>query len=297
MMAILKLKIFFFLGLLIISFEGYAQNIFQLEGKVGIGNSVPQSQLHIGSNDGERNGVYKTRLTLEPPAHTGGGWDFKTKDDPVSAYLSLGYGNEIMTLVHSGNVGIGVTDPQHRLDVGGNLLLRNQVHQAGAGALIAFSSYGVSNVGPRIRSYLDYASGSESSSRLILSSYSNGYQDELTLMQGKVGIGMLNPTDKLSVNGNIRAKEIKVENGNWPDYVFDPAHVSMPLIDVERFIKENKHLPEIPSAKEVHESGVNLGEMNAKLLKKIEEMTLYMIEQHKRLDKLQAEVDALRKGD
>ncbi|PRY48100.1 hypothetical protein B0I27_11634 [Arcticibacter pallidicorallinus] len=214
-------------------------------------------------------------------------------------YFSTGSSSvlsERLRITHAGDVGIGTSNPQQKLDVGGNLLLRNQVHQAGAGACIFFSSYKASHAGPRIRSYLDYAGGSESSSRLILSSYNNGYEDELTLMQGKVGIGMLNPTEKLWVNGNIRAKEIKVENGNWPDYVFDPGHVSMPLLYVEQFIQKNKHLPEIPSAKEVRENGVTLGEMNSKLLKKIEEMTLYMIEQHKRLDKLQSEVDELRKG-
>lgn len=294
--GVTELKVLLLGSLLMVCFDGYSQNIHQVNNKVGIGNSSPEGQLHIGSNDGERNGVYKTRLTLEPPAHTGGGWDFKTKDDPISAYLSLGYGNEIMTLVHSGNVGIGTSDPKQRLDVAGNLLLRNYTNQIGGGTFISFSSYDASSAGPRIRSYLDYAHGTESSSRLILSSYSNGYQDEVTLMQGKVGIGTLNPSDKLSVNGNIRAREIKVDNSKWPDYVFEPSYISSSLEDVERFIKANKHLPDIPSAKDVRENGVNLGEMNAKLLMKIEEMTLYLIEQNRRLGNLQAEVAELRKA-
>lgn len=207
------------------------------------------------------------------------------------------YSQNINPWPANGNVGIGTTNPLAPLDVSGNIILRNYQNVPGGGTSIYFTPYGDDYThAPKIRSHLDYASGPESSSRLILSSYSNGYKDELTLMQGKVGIGTLNPTDKLSVNGNIRAREIKVDNGNWPDYVFEPSYVSSSLMDVERFIKENKHLPEMPSAKEVNENGVSLGEMNAKLLKKIEEMTLYMIEQHKRLDKLQAEVDELRKG-
>lgn len=101
---------------------------------------------------------------------------------------------------------------------------------------------------------------------------------------GNVGIGTLNPTEKLSVNGKIRAKEIKVEAAPWPDYVFAPSYKLPALKATEQFIKEHKHLPEIPSAIEVKKDGVNLGEMNAKLLKKIEELTLHLIDQNKRLD-------------
>ncbi|HEY0055200.1 MAG TPA: hypothetical protein VGB63_07585 [Pedobacter sp.] len=100
---------------------------------------------------------------------------------------------------------------------------------------------------------------------------------------GNVGIGTTNPQGyKLSVAGKIRASEIKVEALPWPDYVFDQTYKLPDLKATEQFIKENKHLPEIPSAAEVAKDGVNLGEMNAKLLQKIEELTLYIIEQNKR---------------
>lgn len=99
---------------------------------------------------------------------------------------------------------------------------------------------------------------------------------------GNVGIGTASPTSKLSVNGNIRAKEIKVENINWPDYVFSEDHQLRSLKDIESYIQEHRRLPEIPSAEKVKEDGFDLGEMNAKLLKKIEELTLYLIEQERR---------------
>lgn len=105
---------------------------------------------------------------------------------------------------------------------------------------------------------------------------------------GNVGIGTLNPTEKLAVNGNIRAKEIKVENNNWPDYVFDQHYQVTPIAKIEQFIKQNKHLEGVPSARDVQANGINLSEMNAILLKKIEELTLIVIEQNKRLEKLEA---------
>jgi hypothetical protein len=98
---------------------------------------------------------------------------------------------------------------------------------------------------------------------------------------GNVGIGTATPNAKLAVNGNIRAKEIKVETANWPDYVFAKDYELPSLTDTENHIKEKGHLPGIPSAEEVKANGIELGEMNAKLLKKIEELTLYLIEMKK----------------
>lgn len=106
------------------------------------------------------------------------------------------------------------------------------------------------------------------------------------LVDGNVGIGLTNPTEKLEVNGKIRAKEIKVETSGWPDYVFSPSYKKMPLAELEKFIQKNGHLPEIPSAKEVELNGVELGEMNKLLLKKIEELTLHLIEQGKEIEAL-----------
>jgi hypothetical protein len=107
---------------------------------------------------------------------------------------------------------------------------------------------------------------------------------------GNVGIGVTNPTEKLSVNGKIRAKEIKVEAINWPDYVFGEDYELPELKNTEEFIKKNKHLPGIPSAEEVEKEGVSLGEMNNKLLKKIEELTLHLISMKKELDELKTKI-------
>lgn len=98
---------------------------------------------------------------------------------------------------------------------------------------------------------------------------------------GHIGIGTLNPKEALSVNGNIRAQEIKVETSGWPDYVFKPSYILPTLNEVKLYIDKNQHLPDMPSEKEVASNGINLGEMNKLLTKKIEELTLYLIEKDK----------------
>lgn len=105
------------------------------------------------------------------------------------------------------------------------------------------------------------------------------------LPSGNVGIGTTTPKEKLSVNGNIRAREIKVESANWPDYVFAEAYQPMSLSNLKTFVKEHKHLPGIPSATEVKGEGISLGEMNRKLIEKIEELTLHLIEKDEQLSK------------
>lgn len=111
----------------------------------------------------------------------------------------------------------------------------------------------------------------------------NGIQAIRALSNGYVGINTRNPTTNLDVNGKIRAKEIKVEAGTWPDYVFDPSYELPSLEHTDRFIKANGHLPGIPSAEEVSASGIELGQMNSKLLQKIEELTLHLIDQAKEI--------------
>lgn len=102
---------------------------------------------------------------------------------------------------------------------------------------------------------------------------------------GNVGIGITNPsTDKLAVNGNIRAKEVKVEIANWPDYVFDKGYNLPSLKEIKNHIQEKGHLPKIPSAAEMEQNGVELGEMNKLLLEKIEELTLYILKQQEEIE-------------
>lgn len=111
---------------------------------------------------------------------------------------------------------------------------------------------------------------------------------------GNVGIGTSSPTQKLSVNGTIRAKEVIVETTGWSDYVFEDGYRLQPLVEVRETIKREKHLPGIPSAAEITQNGIGLGEMQAKLLAKIEELTLHVISQEQRIQALEAENVALK---
>jgi len=103
---------------------------------------------------------------------------------------------------------------------------------------------------------------------------------------GNVGIGTDNPTYKLSVLGNIRSTEVVVETG-WADYVFDEKYKLNSLDEVEKFIQQNKHLPNVPSAKEIQTNGLQLGDTQKRMMEKIEELTLYMIEANKRIAALE----------
>ena len=127
--------------------------------------------------------------------------------------------------------------------------------------------------------------GTESAHNLT---FTAGYwNDVMTLTtSGNVGIGTLNPSAKLAVDGNIKAREIKVETTVWPDYVFEESYALPTLMATKQYIKENGHLPGIPSASDVKANGIELGDMNAKLLQKIEELTIYLIHKDEEIAKM-----------
>lgn len=110
-----------------------------------------------------------------------------------------------------------------------------------------------------------------------------------------IGIGttVMNGNYKLFVESGIRTRKVKVDIDSWADYVFEADYRLASLKDVEDFIKKNKHLPGVPSAREVEKEGLNLGDNQAVLLKKIEELTLYLIEQNKEKDQIKARIKEL----
>jgi hypothetical protein len=112
-------------------------------------------------------------------------------------------------------------------------------------------------------------------------------------VSGNVGIGETNPQHKLAVNGTIKAKEIIVETTGWSDYVFASDYRLAPLSEVEAHIAEKKHLPGIPSAAEVAEKGVNVAQVQAALLAKVEELTLHLIAQEKTITELRGRLQQL----
>jgi hypothetical protein len=101
---------------------------------------------------------------------------------------------------------------------------------------------------------------------------------------GNIGIGTTNPTGyKMAVNGGIHAQQVNVDLSGWSDYVFDKDYHLPTLTETAAYINQNHHLAEIPSAAEITKNGLDLGEMNKLLLKKVEELTLYLIEKDKEI--------------
>ncbi|MGA2000965.1 MAG: hypothetical protein ABSG52_13295 [Terriglobales bacterium] len=187
-------------------------------------------------------------------------------------------------LTQTGNVGIGTATPGFSLDVVGGI--RSQL---GSFPQITFTQTGAP--GFVVQEYR-HQINADGSYRIY--DMTAGAVPRFTLTQsGYVGIGTTNPQYPLSVNGTIQAKEVIVNTG-WSDYVFGPDYRVRPLTEVAAFIKANHHLPDIPSEAEVKQNGVSLGEMQAKLLAKIEELTLQMIhlnEKNRALEKKVAQLE------
>ena len=206
-----------------------------------------------------------------------------------------------ITELSNGNVGIGTTNPNHKLDI-----------NTGGGNLKTYS-YGIEHTvnttggwarGFRLRNENDNKTtvfGSLGGNAYITTGFDintdpTGYKNQrLTILtNGNVGIGTTNPGSyKLAVEGKIGAHEIVVTTDGWSDFVFNNDYKLKDLEEVESFIEENNHLPDVPSEKEVMENGIALGEMDAKLLQKIEELTLYMIEQNKETKAMKAQLNKL----
>ncbi|CAH0277432.1 MULTISPECIES: SlyX family protein [unclassified Pedobacter] len=202
----------------------------------------------------------------------------------------------------NGNVGIGTTNPRGVLDIAthipdgmlGAVLGRlPEGDGTGNGTFVGVQGFNTNvldgksfsilhNFYGETNSSINFHRGKDVTGGFISFNTSSNLERMRIDAFGNVGIGTLTPREKLSVNGNIRAKEIKVEATNWPDYVFEEGYKVGTLKGLESYIKTNKHLPGMPSAKEVERNGVELGEMNKLLLKKIEELTLHLIEhEHK----------------
>jgi hypothetical protein len=113
---------------------------------------------------------------------------------------------------------------------------------------------------------------------------------------GKVGIGCTSQTVELAVNGKIQAKEIEITTTPCSDFVFEKSYKLMNLNDLGKFVTVHKHLPEIPSAIEFKEKGMNISEMNDILLRKVEELTLYIIDLDKQLQEAKSEIEKLNAG-
>ncbi|WP_428231959.1 hypothetical protein [Flavobacterium sp.] len=262
-------------------------NSFVYSGNFGIGLSNPETRLHangaltIGSESVNAN---TTKIFLKNPA--GKTWAISSGANMIteSSFSIYNWSENQSTpyfhISNNGNVGIGTYQPNVPLTV-----------------------YGVSNFFPARIGSGDARSLEISNTANFATFVNNQYpvflktgsgDQPLVLDAARVGIGTANPSSMLTVAGNIASREVKVTVDAGADFVFENDYNLPSLESVDKFIKENKHLPEIASAKKMQKDGINLSEMNIKLLQKIEEMTLYMIEMKKENEKQNEEIKNLK---
>ncbi|MEO6253359.1 MAG: hypothetical protein ABIO79_08650, partial [Ferruginibacter sp.] len=125
---------------------------------------------------------------------------------------------------------------------------------------------------------------------VIVNPSSGGYIQLNPTGGGNVAIGNVvagSAGYKLAVTGKMICEEVRVKLSTaWPDYVFEDNHQLLPLQQLSQFIKTNKHLPNIPPANEIEKNGMELGDMQKKMMQKIEELTLYILQQQKEIEEL-----------
>ena len=262
----------------------WAANNLTVATKLGIGTSSPNGTLTLKDGSQELNFLINKKLTGAWPANNENTTMTIQSTGSSVGNLAFATGNsERMRISSNGNLGIGTETPYNPISVqkpsGGN----GYGGTDGKGGIrVCWSTgYGVS---------LDAWDGSSpkwgitkftgnTPTVIIQGSYSS---NNVIFNAGNVGIGTTSPTSLLTVAGKIESREVEVKINAGADFVFSDNYPIKKIEDVETFIKENKHLPEIPSAKEMETNGIELGEMNIKLLQKIEELTLYLIEQNKK---------------
>lgn len=295
---------------------------------------------------------------VRDPANLAGIWTVRTS--LVSGWASAGdlvfgaadnYGTNIssddilpterMRILANGNIGIGTSTPQAKLDIRGSVSIGSgklitlnpdytgwgelpsgsYVGTNGTNSVTIAASTDAASVGAKV--VLGYASTNWWSA-LEVANVSSGYSNMLLMKSGgNVGIGTSSPQATLDVNGNIFTnskiaigttdlgkigtyalavngsaiftKAVVKLNSAWPDCVFNPAYKLPKLDSLEQFIKFNQHLPEMPSASDVEKNGIDLGETQTILLKKVEELTLFIIDQNKQAEKLQKTVEEQNK--
>jgi hypothetical protein len=238
-------------------------------------------------------GTYSGLLTFAPWSDTSGNkvHQLNFDDSELSWRTGSQQGaswdnwNKIIVERVNGNVGIGTDNPQANLHIKyttGYASLRLESLSTGQNASTQYVSGGLWR--------WELGTGISSGTNFELYDRVNNKACFVVRPDGFIGIGTTNPAYKLDVLGTIRAKEVLVNLDGGADFVFEKGYKLLPIEHIANYVQENKHLPDIPSANEMVRNGVSMGDMQVKLLQKVEELTLYVIEQQKQINQLKREL-------
>jgi hypothetical protein len=300
-------------------------------GSVGIGTTTPKGKFHVNGEQYISDPIYpmlkmsadNTNAIYDAGIHFDGYSAAPTYEVRFGRYTKAGLWqanpfnfsieapNFSFVMKKDGKCGIGTSSPKGKLHVNGEQYISdpiypmlkmsadntNAIYDAG----IHFDGYGTSPT-YQVRFGRYTKAGLWQANPFNFSLEAPNFSFVMT-KEGKVTIGLPDywsktnePNCKLFVAGGILTEKVKVATyANWADYVFANEYELKSLKEVENFIHKNKHLPNIPSAKEVKEQGLDLGEMQAKQMEKIEELTLYIIQMNKEMIVLKNEISALKK--
>ncbi|MCF6350568.1 MAG: hypothetical protein L3J23_05995 [Flavobacteriaceae bacterium] len=258
-----------------ITFVMQAQNTFPSNGNVGVGTTNPLQKLHIHNS---------SSLSIMGISGIAPGILFSPNRSSSLSRAAIGLstsGNHYFTSARSGDFNI-------RGGGGGRLLFGTLASSSSTNGNIRMAITNNGRVGIGI---------TNPSSKLDVNGDAR-FRGAKTIVNGNLGVGTNNPNEKLTVKGTIHCQEVKVSLNVPADYVFEKYYTgksslkenyNMPTLEeVEAYTRANNHLPEMPSAKEIQKNGLHLKEMTNLLLQKIEELTLYTIEQEKRIKALEA---------
>lgn len=260
-------------------------------GQVGIGTTTPTSVLSINSTDPivqlKNDDVDKAFLQLV-------GSDFKLGTNSSNDYgrtIFRNNGIDRMVVNYDGKVGIGTAFPYQTLTLNATT--------PSLGFSIGESSYGSVSVDNASKDFVIEKTSLGSGKLVINANGGGGWSIHMT-ENGyfHYGSGLTPSGYPFSSQGKILAPEfVALAVNNWPDYVFDKKYNLMPLADVKRYIDQHSHLPNIPAAAQLEKDGIALADMSKKLMEKVEELTLYILQQQEQIDELKKLVHSQRKND